>query len=688
LTAGEVSLGHDYAERALALAGVGTLIIDLRGRNVRSDNVARALLGLSSKRPLRSAARLLDLPSLRALRAHVPADSGALTLRVRSANGWRTIRASVALERSELLLTFTDITQYEEKASALAAQVDHLWHTVELNPQLPWFGDANGRIVGCTDRWLALTGLTHEEAMGHDGWVKVAHPEDIGRVFEAVMQSMASKQAMDVRLRVKVSTGDFRWMRAQAFPRLDQHGEVLSWYGYTEDINEHVLAEQRVRWTADHDSLTKLPNRAVFNQRLEQALGEDYVPGRKVGLMLIDVDNFKDVNDVLGHDAGDALLVAFAEMLSAALAPNVLLARIGGDEFAVLIQGDGGDFDLGSYCEAIYSSLKDSIIINGRTIDCRFSIGGAVYPLHGLSPTELFKNADIALYEAKARGKARFTLFSVEMKQLTQRRVAMINLGREAVESGSILPYYQIQMSLEDDRPVGFEALLRRKDRQGRICAPATIAAAFDDTEVAEALGNAMLTAVLSDMRRATDNGIDLGTVAINFSTAEFRSSTFVERLTERMDKAGIAYHRLGIEVTEGVLLGRQSDKAVETIAELNRLGFKIALDDFGTGYASLLHLRQIPVDTLKIDQSFIRNLTQSKDDHAIVAAIINLGESLGLNVIAEGIETEEQLEALRRLKLKRAQGYLFSRPVPIEQACALIEGYSRSPRLGLVGAA
>ncbi len=670
--------------KALALAGIGTATFDRVGGTISFDDAAQWLFGVEASYPAAAAARMLDAPSIALLRERFAAGgaTGPFEIDALCPDGQRRIaEISAEVGETQAFITLRDITASAGERRTLAEQVEHLWYTVEFNPQLPWFADTEGRIIGCTDRWLTLTGLTSEQAMGYDGWERVAHPDDTGRVYSAVMHAMAQGTSLDVRLRVKVRSGEYRWMRAQAFPRRDEEGTILRWYGYTEDIDDHVLVEQQIRWTAEHDSLTKLPNRLVFNQRLDRALRDDYVPGRKVGLMVIDVDNFKDVNDVLGHDAGDAMLMAFGDMLTSALGNEALLARIGGDEFAVLVESDDPAFDLKDFCEILYGKLKDSIIINGRSIDCRFSIGGAVYPLHGQSPTELFKNADIALYEAKARGKSRFTLFSLEMKQLTQRRVAMINLGREAVEAHAIVPYYQVQMSLEDNRPVGFEALLRHKDRQGRICPPSTIWAAFDDAEVAEALGDAMLTAVLRDIGRAHSEGIDLGTVAINFSTAEFRSNTFVDRLTSRMNEARISFDQLAIEVTEGVFLGRQADKAVETICELDRLGFKIALDDFGTGYASLLHLRQIPVDSLKIDQSFIRNVVDNKDDLAIVAAITNLGDSLGLDVIAEGIETIEQLNVLRRLNLKLAQGFYFARPVPIDQACALIRNFDTKRR-------
>ncbi|MBB5686091.1 putative bifunctional diguanylate cyclase/phosphodiesterase [Sphingobium boeckii] len=568
-------------------------------------------------------------------------------------------------------LILRDCTEDTDTRRRLEREREHLRHTVELNPQLPWLADAQGNIIAFTERYEIMTGRTAEELTGN-GWALITHPDDRERAMEQTAHSVATGDPLDTRVRVRTADGAYRWMRVTAYCLRDDEGKILRWFGYTEDIDDHVLIEQQIRWTAEHDALTRLPNRMVFNRQLEDALTSEYQLGQKIAVLLADVDNFKDVNDVLGHDSGDALLIGCGESIGRALPPGSMLSRIGGDEFAIILPFDGAVSVLNEVCDRIFAAMRDPLNVNGQSVECRVSIGAAIFPFHGQSPTELFKNADIALYQAKARGRGQMTVFSLEMKQETQRRVAMVNLGRKAVESDSIIPYYQLQVSLEENRPIGFEALLRRRDRQGRICAPSSISAAFEDAEVAEAIGDAMLKAVLADMQMAENRGVDLGTVSVNFSTAEFRSATFIDRLTNRIADAGIDFSRVMIEVTEGVFLGRPADSAAQTIRTLHDLGFKIALDDFGTGYASLVHLRQLPVDTLKIDQSFIRALVDSKDDLAIVSAILNLGASLGLNVIAEGIESEAQLSILRGLKLRYAQGYLFAHPVPIEEAFAL----------------
>lgn len=568
-------------------------------------------------------------------------------------------------------LLLRDVTEQVDAFEALRTERDHLRHTVELNPQLPWLADAEGNVLAFTERYEKLTGLTQEELVGA-GWSLVIHPDDLEVAYQATSASMRTGESLDMRVRIRIADGSYRWYRSTCYPLRDDAGEIMRWFGYTEDIDGYVRIEQQIRWTAEHDALTGLPNRMVFNQKLEDAILKESRLGQKVAILLADVDNFKDVNDVLGHDAGDALLCSFAHLIKNVLPEGALLTRIGGDEFAIILPFEGAIGEVQELAETIFEALKEPVAINGHSVECRVSIGASVFPFHGQSPTELFKNADIALYEAKARGRGQLTLFSLEMKQETQRRVAMVNLGRKSVETDAIVPYYQMQVALDGNRPIGFEALLRRRDRQGRICAPATIAAAFEDAGVAEALGDAMLKAVLADMQSARQQGIDLGTMSVNFSTAEFRNPSFAERLSNRVADAGIDFGSFVIEVTESVFLGRQIDNVADTIRKLDKAGFRIALDDFGTGYASLVHLRQLPVDTLKIDQSFICNLAESSDDLAIVTAIINLGESLGLKIIAEGIETERQLEILRELKLDYGQGFLFAHPVAFKDACLL----------------
>ena len=566
-----------------------------------------------------------------------------------------------------LFVTLLDRTEEREEIADLNRSVEHLWYTVELNPQMPWVADNENGITRVTERYLKMVGLDEAQALGFLGWMHVLHPEDLPRMQATVGAAMLNGAPHDVRCRFKMADGSYRWMRSRAFPRRDDQGNIVRWYGYTEDIHEIVLKEIETRWAAEHDPLTGLPNRALFNQRLDELTmraGEDL--GR-LGLVMLDLDHFKDVNDILGHHAGDRLLAGFAKVLRETITIEATVSRLGGDEFAILLPGIDGPEMIEALIDDIFTALKTPLRLNGREFDCRASAGSAIFPVHATNASELFKHADIALYEAKNAGRGRYLSFEPAMRSKMQRRVAMINIGREAVENKRLLPYYQPQISMQTGEITGFEALLRRRDRTGQICLPGTIAEAFNDFEVAEAIGIAMLDMVIADMIDWRTQGLEFGKMSINASAAEFRNRDFLNRLIGSIDGAGIPRDRLVIEVTEGVFVGRSAPLAGEMIAELKQAGFGISLDDFGTGYASLTHLREIPFDALKIDRSFIQDLLgqSGNDSAAIVSAVIKLAQGLGKTVVAEGIETDAQATFLRQHGCSTAQGYLFGRPAP-----------------------
>lgn len=621
---------------------------------------------------------------IRALRTpfEMLADIPARAVRIKGDDGnWRWIRAHPAWSQNHCAdgcwrIGLVDLTREMDELETVRQRAEHLHYTVEMNPQLPWCGEADGKLIEVTDRWLKITGLTREQALGFDAWNLTTHPEDIEMASNAIAYSMRSGMPLDIRVRVRVVQGGYRWMRATAYPRKDEHGNVIRWYGYTEDIHEHVLVEQKIRWTAEHDTLTGLPNRMLFAKRLESSIEQALQKLSRVGLLILDVDQFKEVNDLLGHDAGDALLRSFAQKLLMSLPGSATIARIGGDEFAVLLPEITSAQDVEHYCDAIFDALKEPFRFAGRNMECRTSIGAALYPDHGQRSSELMKHADLALYAAKGAGRGRLMLFESSMHDEMRRRVAMVNRGRAALEDGAIIPYYQPKVSMVTGQIAGFEALLRWRDRRGRVFTPATISAAFEELDVAEAMGAAMLDMVLKDILVWRGLGLSFGHVAVNAAPAEFRRDLLADRVIEQLELTGIPPRELQIEVTEGVFLGRGAHHAERAIRQLHDYGVNIALDDFGTGFASLSHLRQFPVDTLKIDRSFVSDVAHLSDDAAIVAAIVNLGRNLGMKVVAEGVETPEQASTLRAQGCEYGQGFLFCRPLPSEEIPDLLRNW------------
>lgn len=431
------------------------------------------------------------------------------------------------------------------------------------------------------------------------------------------------------------------------------------------DITRRKAMESRLEQLATTDPLTGLSNRTHFLGSAKAELARTRTDSSRLAVVLLDVDHFKQVNDTLGHDAGDALLKTFAERLRSSVRATDVVARLGGDEFAIILPNLKDDGDVARAVDSIMVRLREPIIYSGRVLECRASIGASIFPVHADNVEDLLKDADIALYVAKTGGRGHMRVFEPEMRSVMQRRSTMIQDAREALAADQILPYYQPKVALASGRINGFEALLRWRHPNRGIQLPRSIAAAFDDPDVAVAISDRMLSKVILDIRKWLDDGVEFGHVGVNASAAEFRQNNFAERVLERLHAAGVPNDRLELEVTETVFLGRGAEYVERALECLSAAGVRIALDDFGTGYASLSHLKKFPVDIIKIDQSFVRDLEDDPDDAAIIGAVAHLGQNLGIGTVAEGIETIAQAQFIAAQGCDCGQGYLFGHPAP-----------------------
>lgn len=522
-----------------------------------------------------------------------------------------------------------------------------------------------------------LTGYTAAEfTESKFGWADIVHPDDVGRLETSIAQAIEERRPFSEIYRIITRTGETRWAMERGQCIYAASGSPSFLEGFISDVTQQRQTEERLRWVAHHDSLTGVPNRVLFHERLELALRQSKKSGRKVGLLLFDVDHLKEINDTLGHDAGDALLQATAERLATAVRSIDTVARNGGDEFAVILPDIESEQDIWSLIRPVLDQLQEPFSYAGRALDCRASIGASLWPDHAKEATDLLKQADVALYTAKAAGRGRMMVFRPSMREGAERRVQMRSNARGAIKERRIEPFYQPKVLLRSGGLAGFEALLRWRNPQGRIETPATIKAAFDDPQLAVAIGRQMHDLVFEDMRRWLDAGHAIGHVAINASAAEFRGNNFAEEVLERLRTTGIPTHHLELEVTETVFLGRGAEHVERALRTLSLEGVRISLDDFGTGYASLSHLKKYPVDAIKIDRSFVQDLADSSDNTAILQAVLNLGRALGLTTVAEGIETEAQAAYLRAQGCDLGQGYLFGRAVPRTNVPGLIAGW------------
>ncbi|WP_114946355.1 putative bifunctional diguanylate cyclase/phosphodiesterase [Microvirga calopogonii] len=554
--------------------------------------------------------------------------------------------------------------EHRKAEQALRESEEHYRYSVEFNPQIPWTANPQGDVLHMSPRWCNLTGMPPEEALGQ-GWIRALHPDDVPTVAQHWLDAVASRRSVDIEYRLCLAEAGYRWFRVRATPRLDEHGAVVRWYGTVEDIHDRKRAEKQLHWAAYHDDLSGLPNRRFFVERLRAALDDTLDRSRRVGLLILDLDYLKHINDQFGHDAGDALLKEFGQRLRRIVRAADTVARLSGDEFAVVLSDVAGEESVAAVAQAILVQMQEPLTHNGKTLDCRTSIGGAISGEHSLSAEELLKQADLALYSCKATARSTFAMFKPIMRDEAQKTASALEIARRALEHDWIEPFYQPKVELGSGRLAGFEALLRWRHPRMGIQSPDTLAPAFDDMELGLALGARMLACVVRDMRRWVDAGLDIGRVSINASSAEFRRDDYAQRVLAHLREAGIPPNRFGVEVTETVFLDHNVEHAQKTLRALSEGGVSIALDDFGTGYASLSHLKLFPVNVLKIDRSFVDGLETDTDDAAIVKAVLSLGQSLDIRVVAEGVETAAQASFLREHGCDMGQGYHFGRPMP-----------------------
>ena len=429
-----------------------------------------------------------------------------------------------------------------------------------------------------------------------------------------------------------------------------------------EDITDRVRAASQISHLAKHDALTNLPNRAHFRERLERTL-RDMTPTSHIAVLCVDLDRFRSVNDTLGHPIGDALLTEVAERLCKCVKPTDTIARLGGDEFAIAQTGVEQPAGASELARAVVEAMIPSFDVSSQHVTIGASIGIAIAPEDGSDPDKLLKSADLALYRAKSDGRGTTCFFECNMDATMQsRRLLEIGLRRALVQEEFEL-HYQPLISLESNSLGGFEALLRWRDPEKGLVPPAEFIPLAEETALIVPIGEWVIRRACADAAAWPGDT----RVAINLSPVQFRSRDLVNVVFSALATSHLPASRLELEITESVLL-KDNESTVATLHQLRDFGVRISMDDFGTGYSSLSYLRSFPFDKIKIDQSFIRDLSASDDSLAIVRAVTGLGAALGMTITAEGVETPEQLECLRREGCTEVQGFLFSRPRTLAQ--------------------
>jgi diguanylate cyclase (GGDEF)-like protein/PAS domain S-box-containing protein len=510
----------------------------------------------------------------------------------------------------------------------------------------------------------------------------------VNGMFAQLVQVVAEGRAIETEWQAKTGPASGHWLQRQIVPV--EGGAVAM----VRDISERKRAEERIRHMAHHDELTGLPNRTLIRDRLDEAIRNARRNGSQLALAFVDLDDFKLVNDGLGHNAGDELLKVVGARMQACLRRTDTLGRMGGDEFVILLPDVKGEpLGLAPLLEKIRQAVTEPVLIGGQAVQVSCSTGVVMYPRDGEDPKTLMMNADAAMYRAKELGSDNFQFYTREMNASVEEKLVLLEGLRKAMDAtlladgataagaaaaaagpaGTFHLLYQPKIDLRTGRMFGVEALVRWRHPEHGLVPPGRFIGLAEESGLIVALGEWVVRTACRQAQAWRAAGLAPLTVSVNVSARQFEERRLVERVAEALRASGLPPTALELEVTESLLM-RDLNQAVDRMRELKAMGVSLSIDDFGTGYSSLSALKSFPISTLKIDKSFVRDLAHSADDQAIALAVISLGHRLHLRVIAEGVETEEQREFLAANECDEMQGYLFSPPVPAERITAMLQ--------------
>jgi PAS domain S-box-containing protein len=554
-----------------------------------------------------------------------------------------------------------------------------------------------GAFLHCSAEICNLVGIAPDE-LTYETLLERVHPEDRDRVARAQEAARRKGQPYSIDFRILRPDATIRFVHDQAEVTFDEAGAPWRMTGTLQDITERKQAEEQIRFLAYYDGLTQLPNRTLFIERLKLALASATRHGRRIAILFLDLDRFKHINDTLGHSAGDELLRSVADRLrkvlrstdtigreagSAASNSDGTVARLGGDEFVVSATDITRGEDAARVASRILDALSDPFMLNEHEVFVTGSIGISLYPDDGGDSDTLLKSADAALYHAKDVGRNGYQFYNKSMNATAFQRLLLENSLRKALKREEFLLHFQPQIDVASGAMIGAEALIRWRQPDLGLVSPADFIPLAEETGLILAIGEWVLRQACAQSKTWQATGFDSLRCAINISGRHFWQNQFLNVLDEVVRTTGVDPRCLELEITESVLM-RSGTEAVSILNQLKARGLRIAVDDFGTGYSSLSYLTRFPIDALKIDQSFVRDIVTDPSDAAVIAAIIAMARSLGIDVIAEGVETAEQLTLLQQQGCRLMQGHLFGRPCPADEFEALLkkrETRHRRPR-------
>ena len=568
-------------------------------------------------------------------------------------------------EMSDDLSVALDRLAFLSKQDVLEDELKKLRTAVEQSPVTVVISDANGAIQYVNPAFTETSGYSAQEVLGNNSRV-LKSGETAPEEYALMWQRLARGEAWTGLFHNKRKDGSLYWEEAVISPVKDAAGVITNFIAVKQDVTARREAEAKANFLAFHDPLTELPNRLVAKSEMSEAMLAADRAGGKAALLFIDVDNFKRVNDSLGHAVGDRLLQALVDRLTSCMREGDALSRIGGDEFLIVTRGIHSSDAVHGIAERIRKSLLSPLIVDGMDIPTTVSIGAAVYPDDGLSFEELHRRADLAMYCAKREGRDTFRIYRKSMESDAHEYVFTVNGLRKALERGEFVLHYQPQIQLKMGEVQGVEALIRWNHPELGLVPPGKFIPIAEDSGLIVEIGSWVIKEACRQAACWRESGLSNIRVAINISALQLRRGEFEHVVSDALRDADISPGMLEIELTESALI-HDNTKVALLLKVLKQLGVRVALDDFGTGYSNFIYLRHFNLDRLKIDQSFVRNVTSNKGDVAIVRSIVQVARNFGLETVAEGVETDESLKVVRRAGCDLAQGFLLAKPMPAE---------------------
>ncbi|MEW5768986.1 MAG: EAL domain-containing protein [Pseudomonadota bacterium] len=560
---------------------------------------------------------------------------------------------------AKTVMLFSDITQQKETERHLRLYSEVFRYVGEGI----MITDAEKRIIEVNDAVLRITGFSREELIGEmPGMLKSGlHAPAF---YEALHEALRVEGSWQGEIYDRTRDGDVVPLLENISVVRDANGEATHYIALMTDISSLKETQTRLDFLAHHDALTELPNRLLFNDRLRHAIERARRDRERLALLFIDLDHFKNINDTLGHHVGDQLLVEAAQRFKSLLRSADTLARLGGDEFVILMEGLSSHADAGHLADKIIAAFKEPFHIGGIDMHVGCSIGITLFPDDGDDAMSLLKNADTAMYRAKQAGRAAHVRYNTELSEAVRQKMMLENALRAAVRETDFELHFQPIVDVSRGRVMASEALVRWPSGPEGARSPDCFIQVAEEIRLIVPLGEWVLAEAMRRQRAWRDAGLALDYVSVNISAVQLAQADFPDRVIALLDETGLRGGELQIELTEKVLLA-DIEHCAWVLARLREHGIRVAIDDFGTGYSSLSYLKRLPIDNLKIDRSFVRDILDDPGDFAIAAAVAGLARALGLEVIAEGIETAEQQARLLELGCTLMQGYLHARPMP-----------------------